>query len=151
MAYTIEKYTPLMPLLAPERLEAVVTTFYDLVYAHPWIGRFFTEVDQEIQEFNLVRFIQMSWDDKAYPKRQARYMRHQHAHMFITDELFDLRQALFAEALRHHGHGEDVVDAFLDFNERWRPDVVKSSIEDCSDQIAEIVVHLDPRRDEAGE
>lgn len=140
MTYTIVKYTPLMPLLTPEQLEAVVTTFYDRVYAHPWIGQFFTTVDRKIQEFNLVHFIQRSWDDKAYPKRQARTLWHQHAHLFIGDELFDLRQELFAEALRHHGHGKDVVEAFLDFNERWRGVVVKSSIEECSDMLAEIVV-----------
>ena len=148
---TISKYTPLMPLLAPAQLEAVVDTFYDRVYAHPWIGRFFGAVDQDIQAFNLVRFIQVSWSDEAYPTRQAQFIQQVHAHMFITEELFALREDLFAEALRHHGHGEDMVEAFHDFDRRWRDQVVKGSVEECSDALAEIVVHPRPESAEGAD
>lgn len=144
MTYVVEKYVPLAPLLSREQLEAVVSTFYDRVYAHPWIGRFFARVDQRIQEFSLVLFIEASWDDRAYPRRQMQYMRAQHAHVLVTDALFDLRQALFAEALRHHGHDDGIVEAFLHFNERWRPMLVKSSIAECSDAISEILAFPPP-------
>lgn len=139
MVTTIERYTPLAPLLPREPLAAVVSTFYERVYAHPWIGRFFAGVDPRIQALNLVLFIESSWEDRAYPKRQERYLWCQHAHVFITGPLFDLRQALFADALRHHGHGDAIVEAFRHFDERWRPHVVKASIGECSDMISAIV------------
>lgn len=149
VAYTVEKYVPLAPLLPREPLAAVVSTFYDRVYAHPWIGRYFAKVDQRIQEFELVLFIEASWEDRAYPKRQLQYMQAQHAHVFVTDALFDLRQALFTEALRHHGHDERVVEAFLHFHERWRPLVVKSSVAECSDAISAILAFPPPEGDAA--
>lgn len=138
---------PQIPLLPTEQLHAVVTHFYDLVYAHPWIGQFFTKVDQRNQETKLVRFFQMSWDDRAYPEMQAQYLRQEHAHMYITEELFELRQALFSRAVRDLGHGPEVVEAFAVFNELWRAHVVKRSIDECSDMFTAIVEH--PRPDQA--
>ncbi|MCA9706632.1 MAG: hypothetical protein KDK70_12335 [Myxococcales bacterium] len=135
---------PSVPLLPQAQLEAVVTSFYDMVFAHPWIGQFFTHVDQRNQETKLVRFFQMSWDDRAYPDMQAQYIRQEHAHMYITDELFELRSALFSDAVRKHGHGQDVVEAFEVFNDIWRASVIKASVEDCSDMFTDIVVHPRP-------
>jgi len=133
-----------MPLLPPEPLAAVVHAFYDRVYAHPWIGQYFAHVDQAHQELKLVRFLQMSWDDQSFSEMQAQYLQQEHAHMYIPAALFDLRDRLFSEAVRACGHGEREVEAFLQFNGRWRPHVVKDSIEDCSSVLTAVVAHPDP-------
>lgn len=135
---------PAIPLLPPEPLQAVVTRFYDLVYTHPWIGRFFADVDQRNQETKLVRFLQMSWDDRAYPELQAQYLRQEHAHMYVTEELFELRQVLFSAAVRDLGHGEEVVRAFEVFHDLWRAQIVKRSLDECSDMFTAIVEHPRP-------
>lgn len=122
---------PLPPLPAEDELQAVARTFYDKVYAHPWIGQFFRHVDQARQEVKLVRFFLMSWSDPAFGTMQGQYLREEHSNMYITSELFDLRQTLFAQTLREHGYDDALVEAFLAFNERWRPYVCKSSIEEC--------------------
>ncbi|WP_266215163.1 group I truncated hemoglobin [Paraliomyxa miuraensis] len=122
---------PLPPLPPEEELSALAKTFYDKVYAHPWIGRFFRHVDQARQEVKLVRFLLLSWGDASFGSYQGQYLREEHANLYITDELFDLRQALFAETLREHGHGGALVGAFLAFNERWRSFVVKRSVQEC--------------------
>ena len=123
---------PLPPLPPEDQLHAVARTFYDKVYAHPWIGAYFRHVDQARQELKLVRFFLMSWHDPAFGPMQGEYLRDEHAHMYIPPALFDLRQTLFAEALREHGHDEAMVRAFLEFNERWRPYVVKRSPDECT-------------------
>ncbi len=135
---------PSIPLPPLSRLEAVVHTFYDKVYAHPWIGRFFRHVDQEHQETKLVRFFQLSWEDQSFPEMQAQYLRQEHVHMYITTELFELRQQLFAEALREHGSDEREVEIFLKFNDLWRPSVVKESIDQCSSMFTAVVEHPRP-------
>lgn len=123
-----------LALLSDPELFAIARTFYDKVYAHPWIGVFFRSVDQGRQETKLVRFFHMSWDDPMYAQMQGHYLKEEHAHMFIPAELFDLRQTLFAEAMVEHGHPEALVQTFLEFNERWRPFVVKASIDECSNE-----------------
>lgn len=135
---------PLPPLPSEDELHAVARTFYDKVYAHPWIGRFFHGVDQNRQELKLVRFFLMSWHDPAFGPLQGEYLRDEHAHMYITPALFDLRQELFAAAVREHGHDEARVRAFLEFNERWRPYVVKASIDECVPSIEGELVAIPP-------
>ena len=122
-----------LPLPGDDELHAIARAFYDKVYAHPWIGRFFQGVDQGRQELKLVRFFHLAWDDPPYDDLQGQYLKDEHAHLYITPALFELRQALFAEAMRELGHAEARVSAFLAFNERWRPFVVKTSKGECSD------------------
>lgn len=121
-----------VPLPADDELHAIARAFYDKVYADPWIGRFFRGVDQGRQELKLVRFFHMSWNDTMYAQLQGQYLKEEHAHMYITPALFDLRQELFAAALRERGHDEALVQAFLAFNEVWRPYVVKGSRDECT-------------------
>ncbi|MCA9650297.1 MAG: group 1 truncated hemoglobin [Myxococcales bacterium] len=122
------------PLPSEEVLLAAARRFYDAIYAHPWLGPFFGGVDQARQEAKLVRFIQMAWDDPTFFTMHGRFLRDEHAHMLITDELFDLRHELFADALRQQGLAAREVEDLLRFNESWRPFVVKASIEECSDE-----------------
>lgn len=124
---------PTVMLPADEELHAIARAFYDKVYAHPWIGRFFEGVDQPNQELKLVRFFHLSWDDPLFGQLQGQYLKDEHAHMYITPALFDLRQELFAAAVREQGHDEALVQAFLAFNEIWRPYVVKASKRECTD------------------
>jgi len=126
-------HDPTVPLPPDDVLHAIARAFYDKVYAHPWIGRFFQGVDQARQELKLVRFFHMSWQDPMYAELQGQYLKEEHAHMLITGELFDVRQALMAEAMRELGHDEALVRAFLAFNEAWRPYVVKASRAECTD------------------
>ena len=124
-----------VPLPADEVLHAIARAFYDKVYAHPWIGRFFQGVDQARQELKLVRFFHLSWHDPVFAQIQGQYLKEEHAHMYITPALFDLRQELFAAAMRELGHDEALVRAFLAFNESWRPYVVKGSVAECTDEL----------------
>ena len=112
------------PLPSEPVLLAAARRFYDAIYAHPRLAPLFAGVDQPRQEGKLVRFIQMAWNDALLARMHGRYLRDEHAHMAITDELFDLRHELFAEALRAQGLEASVVDDLLRFNESWRGFVV---------------------------
>jgi hemoglobin len=121
-----------VPLPSDDELHAIARAFYDKVYAHPWIGQYFAGVDQARQELKLVRFFHLAWNDVIYAQLQGQYLKEEHAHMVIPPALFDLRQALMAEAMRELGHDEALVHAVLAFNEVWRPYVVKASRQECT-------------------
>lgn len=123
---------PPPPLPSEDELHAIARAFYDKVYAHPWIGQIFRHVDQARQQLKLVRFFLMSWHDPGFEAMQGEYLREEHSHVYVTPALFDLRQALLREALRERDHDEAMVRAFLAFDERWRPYVVKRSIDECT-------------------
>jgi hemoglobin len=141
---TVPPIALLPPLPSDAELYAIARVFYDKVYAHPWIGRFFHGVDQARQEQKLVRFFHLSWHDPRDAPLQGKYLEQEHAHLHITPALFELRQALFAEAVRERGHDEALVQAFLAFNDMWRPYVVKASIDECSAAYAGHIVDVPP-------
>jgi hemoglobin len=130
------------PLPSEPELHAIARRFYDKVYAHPWLGRFFAGIDQPRQQQKLVRFLLMSWHDPAFGQLQGEYLRDEHAHLYVTAALFELRHELLAQALREHGLPEASAAALLEWNERWRPYVVKASVDECSDAFAGKIVEI---------
>lgn len=115
---------PLGPLPSEPELLGAARRFYDALYADPRLAPFFAGVDQRRQETKLVRFIQMAWNDALLATMHGRYLRDEHAHMALTEELFDRRHDLFAGALRAQGLQASEVDDLLRFNESWRRFVV---------------------------
>ena len=110
-------------------LQKVHKLFYDKVYAHPWIGRFFAGLDQSYIENQQTAFMSgVMGGPKNY---QGKPLRYAHQHMFIPEDLFTLRQRLLREAISEAGFAEEVSDAWLELDARFKHVIVKNSIEDC--------------------
>jgi hemoglobin len=110
-------------------LERVNRIFYDKVYAHPWLGQFFTGVDQgyiERQQTDLTS--QAMGIAGAF---HGTYPVPGHKHMFITRELYALRMELKAEALREAGIPADLAEAWLAIDRSFEEALVKHSPEEC--------------------
>lgn len=108
-------------------LRKVHKIFYDKVYAHPWLGKFFADHNQEAIETRQTQFMaeKMGGDLPYYGKE----MKMAHRQMFITPELFDLRSRLLGESLQEAGVPETLAKSWLKIDSAFSRQVVKESIE----------------------
>lgn len=108
-------------------LEKVHKIFYDKVYAHPWLGQFFQGHDQKIIELRQTQFMGEKFGgDLRYPGMDLELA---HRRMYITPELFDLRQRLLRESLREAGVAEDLIRRWLRIDSAFQRPIVKKSRE----------------------
>jgi truncated hemoglobin YjbI len=110
-------------------LEKITKVFYDKVYAHPWIGQYFKEIKQEIIEEQQVDFLQGALGgEKVYCGKLPVPA---HKHMFITDELFDLRTDLLVESIKECNGSEELTEKILKIDHAFKSGIVKKSLGDC--------------------
>lgn len=111
-------------------IEKVHKIFYDKVYAHPWLKQFFAASPREHQESQQNDFMVsiMGGDPAAY---SGRIPRDAHPHLFITDEIFDIRHRLLADAMAEAGVPDGLASLWLRRDEGFRKVLVKKSIDEC--------------------
>ena len=101
--------------------------FYDKVYAHPWLKLFFEGHNQQAIEDRQTGFMAIKMGgDVSYYGNEPKMA---HRAMFITNELFDIRQDLLRESLQEVGIAEDLAKRWLKIDNAFRKIIVKNSIE----------------------
>lgn len=127
-------------------LEKVHKIFYDKLYVHPWFSLFFKHVEQKVQEAQVTDFMTEpmgggSIYSGAFPVPA-------HMHIYITDELFDLRHELLKESLNEAGIPAELQSQWLRIDRAFKAGIVKKSKSDCKPRFAtdEIVDIPDPRK-----
>ncbi|HXH71747.1 MAG TPA: group 1 truncated hemoglobin [Mariprofundaceae bacterium] len=109
-------------------LEKVHRIFYDKIYAHPWIGQFFKGHDQRAIELRQTQFMGEKFGGPVkYPGMELELA---HRRMYITPELFSLRQKLLRESLEEAGVAPELVGRWLRIDAAFRKDIVNESLED---------------------
>lgn len=109
-------------------LRKVHKIFYDKVYAHPWLGKFFDGHNQEAIENRQTAFMAIKMGgDATYMGKEPKMA---HRAMYITQELFDLRSGLLKQSLQQAGVPDDLARRWLKIDYAFRRQVVKDSIED---------------------
>lgn len=109
-------------------LQKVHRIFYDKVYAHPWLGRFFEGHDQEAIENRQTTFMGLKMGgDVTYMGKEPRSS---HRALYINDELFDLRTAILRESLEEAGVRPDLIERWIALDGSFRGQIVKDSIAD---------------------
>ncbi len=100
-------------------MERIHTTFYDKVYAHPWLGKFFEGHDQRAIELRQTQFMaEKMGGDMPYPGKDLPLA---HRRMYITEELLKVRQALLREAIEEAGLPEPLIERWLRIDHAfWR-------------------------------
>lgn len=112
-----------------ETIKKVHKIFYDKIYAHNWIGKFFVEISQEVIENQQTDFIAQSFGGpKMY---MGKFPVAAHKHMLITDELFELRKRMLEEALIEASVSLENREKWLKIDSSFRNGIVKRSIADC--------------------
>lgn len=103
--------------------------FYDKVYAHPWISQFFKDVPQDVIESQQTDFMTSTLGGGNVYLGKLPVPAHKH--MFISEELFDLRQRLLNEALDEAQACEELKAKWNKIDEAFRSKLVKKSISEC--------------------
>jgi len=109
-------------------MERIHTSFYDKVYAHPWLGKFFVGHEQKAIELRQTQFMAEKMGAKTpYPGRDLDVS---HMRMYITEELLVLRQGLLREAIEEEGIAPDLVTRWLKIDRAFWSKIKKDSLED---------------------
>jgi len=100
-------------------MERIHTAFYDKVYAHPWLGKFFEGHNQRAIELRQTQFMaEKMGGDVPYPGKALPLV---HRHMYITEELLEVRQGLLREAIEEEGLSAPLVERWLRIDHAfWR-------------------------------
>lgn len=106
-------------------LQKVHKIFYDKVYADAWLGQFFAGHDQAAIENRQTQFMgeKMGGPD-PYPGKELGFV---HEHMYITQELFEIRQTLLSNSLKEAGVPEDLRERWLRIDNAFMQKIVKKS------------------------
>ncbi|OIO72051.1 MAG: group 1 truncated hemoglobin [Zetaproteobacteria bacterium CG_4_9_14_3_um_filter_49_83] len=92
-------------------LERVHKRFYDAIYAHPWLGRFFESHTQQAIELRQSQFMAEKFGaDIRYPGMALELA---HRRMFIPEELLQLRQSILRNALQEERIPEALIRRWL--------------------------------------
>ena len=111
-------------------LRKVNKIFYDKIYAHPWIGQYFKSIRQEHIENQQTDFMtQALGGPEIY---SGRFVPDAHTHMFITEELFLVRNGLLLEALREAGAPQELHDRWTKIDLAFKKNLIKNSLADCT-------------------
>ena len=118
-----------------EMLEKIVREFYDRVYEHPWLGKYFQHIKQEVIESQQVDFMigALGGPKNVYSGQLPVTA---HKNMFITDELYTLREEILLMAMKKVGAPKGLIEKWLQIDEAFRPSIVKKSVDDCEKQFA---------------
>ena len=103
----------------------ILDDFYTRVFDDELLAPYFTGVTRQRLVEKVFNFhYQMFTGEKVYfgdrPKNS-------HHWMVISDELFDYRESIMEACLRDHGLADHLVKRWLDYEELYRADIVKST------------------------
>ena len=110
-------------------LEKVHKLFYDKLYEHPWLKKFFLHIDQKLIENQQTDFmISNMGGGKIYSGGMPKNV---HRHMYITEELFDLRTQILRESILACGVREELADRWIRIDSAFKHSLVKPSVDKC--------------------
>ena len=110
-------------------LEKVHKIFYDKIYAHPWIGEYFKEIQQDIIEIQQTDFMSQAMGGPAIYCGKLPIAAHKH--MFINIELFELRSQLLQDSIREVGLKKEEEEAWMKIDQAFKKGIIKNSLSDC--------------------
>lgn len=107
----------------------VTRSFYDKVYADPWLSQFFAGIPRDHIESQQVDFMQAALG--GFNQYGGKTPPSAHKHINITEEVYLYREALLKQAFVECAANDILVDMWLKIDGTFKNRVVKQSIEDC--------------------
>jgi len=103
--------------------------FYDKVYQHPWMKLYFENISQQHIEDQQVDFMQkVLGGDNLYVGKAPPAA---HMHIFVSEELFEVRQQLLKEAFEETNACPELADKWMSMDYSFKKIIVKDSLADC--------------------
>lgn len=110
-------------------IEKVTDVFYDKIYADPWLSQFFGQIPRTHIQSQQNDFMKMALGGPS--NYQGKTPPSAHQHIYITEEMFDARQAHLKSAFRECNTSEKMVEMWLAIEEAFRGRLVKESVSGC--------------------
>jgi len=103
--------------------------FYDKAYADPWLSQYFTDKPQAVLENQQTDFmVQLMGGPKVYGGKSPKFA---HQHMFISEELFELRSNMLSESIKEAGIDDKLRLEWLEADRTLKQAVVKANVSEC--------------------
>jgi len=103
--------------------------FYDKIYAHPWLKKFFEKIPQQNIENQQVDFMQkVLGGQNIYAGKTPPVA---HMHIVITEEIFEVRKQLLIEALDEANANQHLIDKWLNLDQSFKRVLLKEGPSQC--------------------
>jgi len=112
-----------------ETLQKVHKLFYDKIYDHPWLSQFFSHIEQEHIENQQTDFMTKALGGPMI--YCGRLPVPAHKHMYITDEIFEIRHKMLKESLIEVGVEGELLEAWLKIDKAFQGALTKKSVSEC--------------------
>ncbi|WNV04778.1 group 1 truncated hemoglobin [Candidatus Methylospira mobilis] len=113
-----------------ETLKRISKAFYDKVYAHPWLGQYFKLLPREQIEKQQADFIAQAIGGPDNYRGKA--VISAHLHIFITEELFQIRESLLQAAFQETGAPAALIEKWNKIDQAFKPALISRSVAECS-------------------
>jgi len=110
-------------------LVTLSSNFYDKIYADPWMKQYFQGIPQEHIEKQQVDFMQAALGGPN--KYAGKTPPAAHKHIFITDEVFNARQAILMDSFKECQTPQVMIDQWIKIEAAFYGRVVKKTIDEC--------------------
>ncbi len=112
-----------------EVIERVHRRFYTVIFDDEWLGRFFFGKNLEALVKKQTDFLVACFGGPNEYRGETPAIAHMH--MFITDEMLDLRESLLRQAIRDEGLSESIIERWMKVEEGFRDAIVKKGADEC--------------------
>ena len=120
--------------------------FYDRVYKDPWMSKVFAVVDQKFIESQQTDFIVGAMGGPK--KYSGRAPQDAHPHIFVDEDMWNLREKFLIEALNEVKAPEWIKERWIRIDNAFKKAILKNSIDDCKKRYAteEIIYYPSPNK-----
>ena len=103
--------------------------FYDAMFKEPWLGQFFAGKHEDVLAEKQTKFMVAAFGgENNYRGDTPAFV---HMHMFITDEMSDIRQEILRKAILDEGFSASIAERWLKVDDSFRKSIVKKSVDEC--------------------
>lgn len=103
--------------------------FYDVLFDEPWLEKFFFGKSKESLIIKQTQFMVAAFGGpNNYTGDTPAFV---HMHMFITEEMSEVRGSILRESILAEGLSESVADRWLKVDQAFWPAIIKKSVDEC--------------------
>jgi len=99
------------------------------MFDHPWLEQFFYGKSKEALIRKQTQFMVAAFGGENHYRGDTPAFIHMH--MYITDEIADVRQEILKQAILDEGLSEDIAQRWLKVDGSFRRGIVKKSVDEC--------------------
>lgn len=102
---------------------------YDALFDEPWLEKFFYGKPKDLLIDKQTEFMMTAFNGPNHYKGDTPAF--VHMHMFITQEMLDVRETLLKNAILAEGLSASITERWLNVDRSFHPALVKKSVDEC--------------------